>query len=160
MSSMGNRRTWMTMGFVAAAAGGCKTTPPPATAAAAPIRSDVTDIRPMPRSVVEAAPPYDPPQYDTSGPIPVASQPLTEPAPVVATAKLMPTPVLFTETAAPVAKSPPAHGRTHVVRRGETWFAIARSTYGDGAQWHRLAAANPSAAAAGPLKVGQKLVLP
>ena len=57
-------------------------------------------------------------------------------------------------------KSKAAHDRTHVVRRGETWFAIARTTYGDGGQWHRLAAANPGVAAAGPLKVGQKLIVP
>ncbi len=157
MISTGSRRTWATMGLVAAAAAGCKTTPPPATATDAPVRSDVTDIRPMSRSTADAAPAYEPPIYDTSGITPIAPQPLTEPAPVVATATLAPSPVMFAE--APLPTTPATHARTHIVRRGETWFAIARSTYGDGTQWHRLAAANPSAAT-GPLKVGQKLIVP
>jgi nucleoid-associated protein YgaU len=49
--------------------------------------------------------------------------------------------------------------RTHTVRRGETLFAIAKTSYGDGSQWKRLAAANP-ALAAGPLRVGQQIVVP
>ncbi len=66
-----------------------------------------------------------------------------------------PSPVMFTPTAPP---SPVPGGRTHVVRRGETLFAIAKAQYGDGSQWKRLAAANP--AAAGGLRVGQQLIVP
>ena len=41
----------------------------------------------------------------------------------------------------------------------DTLFAIARAAYGDGNQWHRLAAANP-AVEGNPLRVGQKIVVP
>ncbi len=149
---------------------GCQSTPPGGSAAASPVRSDVTDIRPTgraaPAAVDEAATTavYQPPIYDTSGPIPTAPQAVTGPAPVAATGPTpaAATPVLFTPSATPratPASAAGAHGRTHVVRRGETLFAIARSAYGDGKQWRRLATANPSAAA-GPLRVGQQILVP
>ena len=52
-----------------------------------------------------------------------------------------------------------AGGSRYSVRKGDTLFSIAKSTYGNGNQWQRIAAANP-----GPspetLKAGQTIVLP
>ena len=163
MNSNGKRWAWALVGGIGLA--GCKTAQT-SSASDTPIRPDVTDIRPMPRLTTAAAPAayappaYAPPLYDTSGLIPTAPQPLTEPVATVAAATVRPSPVMFTPTTPPPQrKAVAAHGHMHVVRRGETWFAIARTTYGDGAQWRRLAAANP-AAAGKPLMAGQKLVLP
>ena len=152
---------------VAAALCGCESAPAGGDAAA--VHPDVTDVRPP---AVAAAPAVGGPVvYDMSGMIPTAPQPLTEPAATPAAAPLPPSPVRFAEATdtMPVARPlepanvtppPPAPAaRTHVVRRGETLFAIARAEYGTGKQWRRLAAANPTAAA-GDLRVGQRLVVP
>ena len=161
MGNSGWRRAgaWVASGGIAAGGlGGCQPASP--GSAEVPVRSDVTDIRPMPRTPVAATTTtaYEPPLYDTSGPIPTLPEAVAEPTAAAATATVVPSDVMFTST----ASSPPsvaARARTHVVRRGETWFAIARAQYGDGAQWHRLAAANPDAAH-GPLRIGQQLVVP
>jgi 5'-nucleotidase len=165
---------WLAAGGLAGGTiAGCQ--PTTTSSADTPVRSDVTDIRPMARTTTAtaaAAPTSagsEPQLYDTSGLIPTAPQPITEPSAALASATVAPSAVVFGSTAAPVA--PPAataakrrvgasaRVRTHVVRSGETLFAIARSQYGDGAQWHRLAAANPTVAS-GSLRVGQQLIVP
>ena len=148
---------WVAAGVLATAAlDGCG---PDAPAAAGPVRGDVTDIRPLGRPAVPASPAAvgtDPLLYDTSGPLPVVPQPVTESAAPVVVATARSTPDAAAPTPPPVPHPP---RRTHVVRRGETLFAIARTTYGDGSKWHRLADANPAAASA-PLRVGQQIVVP
>ncbi len=149
---MAANRWTMAVGVLAVTAlAGCEATP---GGDAAAVRPDVTDIRPAPKAATADASTGGPAVYDMSGLIPTAPQPLTEPAAVPAAAVVPPSTVMFT----PPARPSPVHGRTHIVTRGETLFAIARAQYGDGRQWKRLAAANP--AAAGGLRVGQQIVLP
>jgi 5'-nucleotidase len=130
---------------------GCGSTASPSTKTSSNgFRGDVTDIRP-----VEPAA-YQPPLYDTSAVIPVAPQPITTESNPVAPPPASP-------DAAPVttvmSTTPAAAGSTHVVRRGETLFSIARSAYGNGKAWKKIAAANPGVSAS-KLRVGQKLILP
>ena len=71
-------------------------------------------------------------------------------------------PVVTTTPADPAAAEPepaPAPVRRYTVKRGDTLYGIARSQYGDGKQWERIAAANPGLTAAG-LKAGQTIVVP
>jgi nucleoid-associated protein YgaU len=60
-----------------------------------------------------------------------------------------------TEKPAPAAKS----GGTYRVQKGDTLFAIAKKTYGDGKQWTKIQSANPGVTASS-LKVGQTITLP
>jgi 5'-nucleotidase len=63
-------------------------------------------------------------------------------------------------SAAATAKPAAAAGnRTYVVQKGDTLFAIAKSEYGDGSKYKKIAAANPGVNA-GALKAGQKIVIP
>jgi nucleoid-associated protein YgaU len=122
---------------------GCSSTPPAKTASTG-FRSDVTDIRP-----VEPAA-YQPPLYDTSAVIPVAPQPMTAEAPA---------PTQSAPVTTIMSTTPSIGGNVHIVRHGETLFSIAKSTYGNGKSWKKIAAANPGVSA-GKLRVGQKLVMP
>jgi 5'-nucleotidase len=47
----------------------------------------------------------------------------------------------------------------YTVKRGDTLYSIARTRYGDGKQWQRIAAANPGVSPA-KLLAGQTIVLP
>ncbi len=72
-------------------------------------------------------------------------------------------------TVAPAREEPVAAGRepafaavsgkTYVVKAGDTLWGIAQRTYGNGNQWKKIAAANPSIKG-NDIKVGQSLVLP
>ena len=141
---------WVATGVVAMfAIGGCGANPNGTTAAAdGPVRPDVTDIRPLgrPSAPVEAAVTVAAPLSDASGMIPVAPQPVVPPSVPVA-----PSAVEFTP-------AKPTPNRTHTVRPGDTLFAIAKASYGDGSQWRRLAVANPAAGRS--LRVGQQIVVP
>lgn len=107
---------------------------------AAPIDSttthDVTDVAVMP-PVSTAA--YDP---MTVTPTPV--QPVS---------------TSYASTATPASSMMVSAGSTYTVRRGDTLFGIARTTYGDGKQWKRIANANPGISPQS-LRVGQTLNLP
>ena len=65
----------------------------------------------------------------------------------------------------PIAYEPPvsapvsAAGRSYTVKKGDTFWRIAASEYGDGKQWQKIASANPNVTATS-LKVGQTLVIP
>ncbi len=50
-------------------------------------------------------------------------------------------------------------GKTYVVKKGDTLWAIAQRTYGDGKQYHKIVAANPSIKGDRVI-AGQKIVLP
>jgi 5'-nucleotidase len=83
---------------------------------------------------MESAPPaYQPVAYQPT-PAPTPAPEATTPAPAVA-------------------------GNSHVVKHGETLYSIAKSSYGDGKQWQKIASANPGVTPA-TLKVGQTLVIP
>jgi nucleoid-associated protein YgaU len=49
--------------------------------------------------------------------------------------------------------------QTYVVQKGDTLTKIARTQYGDGNKWKRIAEANPGVTPS-TIKVGQKLVIP
>ena len=72
-------------------------------------------------------------------------------------------PDAFAEPA--IAQTPsyaaPAGGATgsYTVRKGDTLFSIAKSSYGNGNQWQRIASANPGLAPS-TLKAGQKIMIP
>jgi 5'-nucleotidase / UDP-sugar diphosphatase len=102
--------------------------------------------------VLDIAP--TPPLAASYSQTPVAPQPVTvEPAPAPAFSE---TPV--TSTATPASASIPASGK-YKVKKGDTLYGIARTTYGDGKQWQRIASANPGLSPAS-LKVGQVIVVP
>ena len=78
-------------------------------------------------------------------PAPVAAAPVFEPAAPFA-------------TATPAAPAQIA-GTTYQVKRGDTLFALAKSRYGDGKQWTRIASANPGLSPQ-TLKAGQTITIP
>jgi nucleoid-associated protein YgaU len=121
---------WITLAG-AAMIGGCANTPPKSADAGA-MNGNVTDIRPMEST---------PPTY--------------QPAPVE--------PVAYTPppAAAPIESTTPtsAAGNTHVVKRGETLYGIAKQTYGSGKEWQKIAMANPGVTPTS-LRVGQTLIIP
>lgn len=67
----------------------------------------------------------------------------------------------YTPAPAPIAvePAPVAGGSSYTVRKGDTLYSIARSRYGDGKQWKRIADANAGIQPQS-LKVGQTLVIP
>ena len=52
-----------------------------------------------------------------------------------------------------------AVGGNYTVKKGDTLFSIAKTAYGNGNQWQRIASANPGLSPT-TLKVGQTIVLP
>lgn len=85
-------------------------------------------------------------------PTPVAvQQPVIDDAPAASTS--VPPSVARTATAAPAKNS------QYKVQKGDTLFAIAKRTYGDGKQWKKIQAANPGLTASS-LKVGQTITIP
>ena len=50
-------------------------------------------------------------------------------------------------------------GKSYVVKKGDTLWAIAQRTYGDGKQYRRIVAANPNIKG-DRVFAGQKIVLP
>jgi len=50
-------------------------------------------------------------------------------------------------------------GKTYVVKKGDTLWAIAQRTYGDGKQYRKIVAANPNIKG-DRVMTGQKIVLP
>ena len=80
-----------------------------------------------------------------------AAAPAFEPAAPVST--FTPSP------AAPAPQQLAGAGQTYTVKRGDTLFGIARTHYGDGKQWSRIASANPGVSPQ-TLKAGQTITLP
>jgi nucleoid-associated protein YgaU len=89
----------------------------------------------------------------------VAPPPAPQPAPAAAPV----TPVTYTPApveepvAAPAAGA--ASGKKYVVQRGDTLWGIATRTYGDGKQYKKIVAANPSIKGE-RVNAGQTIVLP
>ncbi len=59
----------------------------------------------------------------------------------------------------PSRTNPGGSGKTYVVKKGDTLWAIAQRTYGDGKQYRRIVAANPNIKG-DRVFAGQKIVLP
>ena len=74
----------------------------------------------------------------------------------------MPDAIAKADPAMTVPQSVPgaaATGQTHAVVAGDTFWKLSRHYYGDPQQWHRIAEANPEAAAR-DLVIGTTLVIP
>ena len=101
------------------------------TATTAPGRAGVLDVPATPAPIPPAAP--------------VAAAPLADSQPVM-------------YSAAPSTPAPISN-KTYTVKKGDTLFSIAKSSYGTGRDWQKIAAANPGIEPS-KLKVGQQLVIP
>jgi 5'-nucleotidase len=55
--------------------------------------------------------------------------------------------------------STPTTGSAYKIKRGDTLYAIAQTTYGDGKQWQKIAEHNPGLSPKA-LRVGQTITLP
>lgn len=97
---------------------------------------------------------------DITPPTPTYSQPqpvLASPAPVAQ-------PVYDSEPTPAFASQPNtgqgfSDGGRYTVKKGDTLFSIAKSRYGNGNQWQRIAAANPGLTPQN-LKAGQTITIP
>jgi 5'-nucleotidase len=118
--------------LVALVAGGCQT-----KSSGVPMSSSAMDI--------SAPAAYTPaPSYSAA-----PAQPVYDSAPVVASSV---TPA-YSPTQTAMA------GGSYTVKKGDTLYGIARSHYGDGKQWQKIASANPGLSPTS-LKVGQTITLP
>ena len=134
MTRMMKLTNWTAIGCIATAAiVGCQNNTTSKPAETAGVRGDVTDIRPM----ESTTPAYQPVAYQPAAPVQTAPD----------------------TTLATTSTTPATAGNSHVVKRGETLYSIAKTTYGDGKQWQKIASANPGVSPS-TLKVGQTLVIP
>ena len=69
------------------------------------------------------------------------------------------TPVAYEPAPLPAAGDSPAVGSTYTVRPGDTLWSIATRAYGNGQQFRKIAAANPSIKG-DRVNVGQKISIP
>ena len=121
------------------------------------------DAPPAKGPAISRTPPaYTPPPAPvfTPPPQPAEAQPADPFATPAAAARVNP----LTKPAAKapsqaLAQAPAPSDGTYTVQKGDTLFGIARNRYGSGAEWERIAAANPGVNATS-LKVGQKLKMP
>lgn len=89
-----------------------------------------------------------------AAPAPVAAAPIyVEPA--VTQTPAAPAPV----AAAPAGGAAAAAGSSYTVKKGDTLFTIAKTAYGNGNQWQRIAQANPGLSPS-TLKAGKTIVIP
>jgi len=109
-------------------------------------RPSVLDVTAPPASYASAAPAPTTPSYMLPSAAP-------ESAPLVALETQTPVPASAVTPASKSARS------AYVVKKGDTLYRIAKSRYGDGKQWQRIAAANPGVSPSS-LHVGQKLLMP
>jgi 5'-nucleotidase len=101
----------------------------------------------------------------TADPVPAyqpAPAPQPAPQPVIPTArasKTAPAVVTKPQVAAAAPAAEPVAPASYTVQKGDTLFGIAKTQYGDGNQWKKIATANPGLSP-NTLKVGQKIVIP
>lgn len=87
-------------------------------------------------------------------------QPVVQPTPVAQPVVYdTPAPAYAAPTPVPAANTPTVTGGTYTVKKGDTLFAIAKSRYGNGNQWQKIAAANPGLTPQN-LKAGQTITIP
>ncbi len=105
-------------------------------------RSDVMDISPLASTTT--------PAYGAS----VSSPSSDIPAPTY-TPSYTPQPAV-TPSATPAATSSGSH---YTIRKGDTFYSLARTYYGSGKEWQRIASANPGVDPH-KLRVGQSIIIP
>jgi 5'-nucleotidase/UDP-sugar diphosphatase len=110
---------------------------PKATKAENASSSGVLDIAPTP------------PTMSAVTQTPVAPQPVT----------IEPAPASYTTTPSSATNSTAANIGQYKIKKGDTLYGIARTTYGDGKQWQKIASANPGLSPTS-LKVGQTITIP
>lgn len=87
------------------------------------------------------------------------------PAPEPAAAPIAPQPVYDAQpvsyaSASPLPATPASTGsKTYTVKKGDTLFSIAKSSYGTGRDWQKIVSANPGLDPQ-KLKVGQTIQIP
>lgn len=94
--------------------------------------------------------------------IPPTSSVSSNPLPVTAVQPVAPIQPVSSYTPDTTASDPsfPAGGkRTYTVKKGDTLWSIAKTTYGDGKQYTKIVSANPGVSPQ-RLMVGQTLVIP
>jgi 5'-nucleotidase len=120
--------------------------------------TDPLDIAPAPPPAIATSASTSSESYNSA-----AYQPAPAPQPVVYDTVPAPAPVAsFTTTPAATATdiTPAASaGGRYKVKSGDTLFSIAKTQYGDGKQWKRIASANPGLTPAS-LKAGQTITIP
>ena len=89
---------------------------------------------------------------DVSAPAPVSYQPAPQP---------VAQPVIYDNTISQTSAASSTLGGSgsYTVKKGDTLYSIARTHYGDGKQWQRIASANPGLRPSS-LKVGQTITIP
>ena len=99
---------------------------------------------------------------EVAPPAPV-HQPVVQQQPIVVQPVTTVTPVV--DTPEPVVSKPvkdatgPVAGKSYTVQKGDTLWSIAHKTYGDGKQYKKIVAANPSIKG-DKVAAGQKITLP
>lgn len=117
--------------------------------------TELAQATPAP-SASEPAPAAVPAPSTETSPAPAAPAPSAQPAPAPAA----PAPSAEPAPATPApAASAPATPSTHVIAAGDTFWDLAKTFYGDGAEWRKLSQANGSP---NPrhLRIGEEIQVP
>jgi 5'-nucleotidase len=79
---------------------------------------------------------------------PVAAQPISDNQPV-----------MYSPAPAAAQTGMTSGTKKYTIKKGDTLFSIAKTSYGTGRDWQKIAAANPGVEPS-KLKVGQQIVIP
>lgn len=96
---------------------------------------------------------------EPSTPVYTAPQPVAQPVAQPVVYDTQPAQPVQTQTWASAQQPQNTGGGSYQVKKGDTLFSIAKSRYGNGNQWQRIAAANPGLSPQS-LKAGQTINVP
>jgi nucleoid-associated protein YgaU len=99
------------------------------------------------------------PKNDSVTDINVAPVPPREPELAYTAAPVPQQPAYYDASVTQTPGAGVASGGNYTVKKGDTLFGIAKTAYGNGNQWQRIASANPGLSP-GTLKAGQTITLP
>lgn len=80
-------------------------------------------------------------------------------APIPADQPVAAQPVADVQPVAYANAAPVTTNKTYTIKKGDTLFSIAKSNYGTGRDWQKIASANPGLEPS-KLRVGQQIVIP